>query len=580
MNMEEQIMPIVPFGKYKDKSVLDLLADANYVEWLKQQAWFPSQKQIYNIVVHQTIPTSNNAKTPEHNKLQNLFLNKSNQQKLLSKIYSIHLDVLKKLFADEDIIRCFDMRCFDINKIPVHNLDKTSIKFEDKFNWDMILYYNDNQSFRIISKLEIELIDKAKYKEQYDIKQQKKHDNNLLLFDRLIEAKIKLDEEEMNKYEEAMQKYSDKQEKYENDIKIYLQEKPQNEKDITNYENKLKTYENKRDKFITQKEEEICLEVGINYDNFVHWNLMPDKKDTKHTTQEKGQLLKIVNDKLNPFVKEFDRINEKPKFVEKLNIPTTPSLPNKPTLRYIQSQSGDIYELFEKCTKIFHMWNDNCSIKELTEHKKKYEASFKEHYDATFNQHYEKYREEYYRKLLNKYGGFYINKNKTQYDFTIDICNTRSAICCELKPTLSDDYPCVLRKLTTQIELTKNDKTTFETFHKKYILIIGNFTSANTSKDQLITIFKQSNIIIIFTDEIFESSKSHAIEYINTNTNTEQILFKNRLIEENKTLTDTLLKTQEKLLQAEEKIKQLEEEIQSLKAQKQSKSIKDYFGKK
>ena len=34
------------------------------------------------------------------------------------------------------------------------------------------------------------------------------------------------------------------------------------------------------------------------------------------------------------------------------------------------------------------------------------------------------------------------------------------------------------------------------------------------------------------------------------------------------------------ILQAEEKIKQLEEEISSLKSQKQSKNIKDYFGKK
>ena len=53
-----------------------------------------------------------------------------------------------------------------------------------------------------------------------------------------------------------------------------------------------------------------------------------------------------------------------------------------------------------------------------------------------------------------------------------------------------------------------------------------------------------------------------------------------QLIEENKFLTDNLLQTQQKLLQAEEKIIQLEEEIVSLKSQKQSKSIKDYFGKK
>ena len=99
----------------------------------------------------------------------------------------------------------------------------------------------------------------------------------------------------------------------------------------------------------------------------------------------------------------------------------------------------------------------------------------------------------------------------------------------------------------------------------------------------MITIFNQSDIKVIFTDEIFETSKSVAIKYVNTNTTTEQVLFENKLIEENKFLTDNLLQTQQKLLQAEEKIRHLEEEIQSLKNQKQSKSIKDikdYFVKK
>ena len=58
------------------------------------------------------------------------------------------------------------------------------------------------------------------------------------------------------------------------------------------------------------------------------------------------------------------------------------------------------------------------------------------------------------------------------------------------------------------------------------------------------------------------------------------MLFENKLIEENKFLTDNLLQTQQKLLQAEEKIRHLEEEITIIKNQKQSKSIKDYFGKK
>lgn len=137
-----------------------------------------------------------------------------------------------------------------------------------------------------------------------------------------------------------------------------------------------------------------------------------------------------------------------------------------------------------------------------------------------------------------------------------------------------------MRKLKTQIELTQNDKTNFEKLNKKYILIIGSFTSIDVSKEQLITIFKQSNIKVIFTYEIFETSTQVAIKCVNTNTNAEQVLFENKLIEENKFLTDNLLQTQQKLLQAEEKIKQLEEEILTLKTQKQPKNIKDYFGKK
>ena len=79
-------LPIVTFGKYKDKSVVELLADTNYVEWLTQQAWFSKHTTIYNIVVHQTIPASGNSKTPEHNRLQNMFLDESNRQKLLVKV--------------------------------------------------------------------------------------------------------------------------------------------------------------------------------------------------------------------------------------------------------------------------------------------------------------------------------------------------------------------------------------------------------------------------------------------------------------------------------------------------------------
>lgn len=63
---------IVPFGKYKDKPVELMAADRQYIEWLIQQPWFKERYgNIYNVVInYQAEPTE----TPEHNKIQMLFL--------------------------------------------------------------------------------------------------------------------------------------------------------------------------------------------------------------------------------------------------------------------------------------------------------------------------------------------------------------------------------------------------------------------------------------------------------------------------------------------------------------------------
>jgi len=587
--MEGQLLPIVPFGKYKDKSVLDLLADEKYVEWLKQQSWFSKQTQIYNIVVHQTISATNNSKTPEHNKLQNLFLDKNNQVKLLSKIFKVKINNLNNLFLDEDIVRCFGE-----NSIPefINNIDNTSIKFEDKFNWDLVLYYEDRQYIDILTNLEIEIFDREKYKKQYDIEENENYVISLSLIDKLIERRIKLDQEGMNEYNEKTIEYTYKLEKYEDDLKKFLQQKPQNDKAIEKYENELQIYKSKRNNFITQQQKLICQEFGINYKNFVNWYVIDTgyshlDKDNTHTTEEKTQLKEIVDNKLKPYITEYEKINTQPNFVRKINIPIKPSLPEKYDFKKsIPKCNAGGDDLFEKVYKNKYMrscyyYLDSVDI--LNEYKKKFENEYEKNYEKNFNEHYEKYRLHFYEDLIKKYCNENVRvykTNETQYKISIKICNYDYAVCCELKPTLSDDYPVVLRKLKTQIELTQNDKTHFEGINKKYILIIGCFTSINVSKEQLITIFKQSNINIIFTDDLFEPSTQVAIKYINRNTTTEQVLFENKLIEENKFLTDNLLQIQQKLLQAEEKMRNLEEEIQSLKSQKQSKSIKDYFGKK
>jgi hypothetical protein len=64
---------LVPFGKYKDKTVDLLLSDKQYMEWLNQQPWFKEKYiTIYNIVSGIQEPIE----TPEHNKIQGMFLDK------------------------------------------------------------------------------------------------------------------------------------------------------------------------------------------------------------------------------------------------------------------------------------------------------------------------------------------------------------------------------------------------------------------------------------------------------------------------------------------------------------------------
>ena len=76
---------------------------------------------------------------------------------------------------------------------------------------------------------------------------------------------------------------------------------------------------------------------------------------------------------------------------------------------------------------------------------------------------------------------------------------------CEVKPTLSDDYPVVLRKLRNQIALTSRPNNAGRRTHGHYVLIVGSFTSKSTTVDELITIFRQHDIRVIFACDILGS---------------------------------------------------------------------------
>jgi hypothetical protein len=67
-------IPLVKFGKYKNKPVTVLLSDTEYLNWCKsQQGLLQKYPVIYNIVYNIDNP-NNDTKTPAHNKIQNLFL--------------------------------------------------------------------------------------------------------------------------------------------------------------------------------------------------------------------------------------------------------------------------------------------------------------------------------------------------------------------------------------------------------------------------------------------------------------------------------------------------------------------------
>ena len=115
------IEPIVPFGKYKGQPITTLLADTEYLEWCKQQDVLKKYPIVYNIVynicVNQKIVNQNeNSKTPEHNKIQNLFLEEGNVKNLLVKVFKLKLNHL----------------CIDTDP-------KYSVKFEKQYNWDLFI---------------------------------------------------------------------------------------------------------------------------------------------------------------------------------------------------------------------------------------------------------------------------------------------------------------------------------------------------------------------------------------------------------------------------------------------------------
>jgi|DEB0MinimDraft_6_1074348.scaffolds.fasta_scaffold43915_2 uncharacterized protein (DUF3820 family) len=75
----------------------------------------------------------------------------------------------------------------------------------------------------------------------------------------------------------------------------------------------------------------------------------------------------------------------------------------------------------------------------------------------------------------------------------------------EIKPILSDDYPNVLRKMIQQVDFL--NKKRLHQYEREIILLVKDFSSSVTSKDELISIFKQHKINVLFVKDLYGDVK-------------------------------------------------------------------------
>jgi hypothetical protein len=134
--MDALEIPLVPFGKYKGKPVTTMMADQNYMNWAKNNHIFKEDTPIYNYVFNVVNITSNlDTPTPEHNEMQNLFLQKPTRDNLLNILYKTNT----KRDKAREILRNAEIPIPE--SLQSEQLDETFI-FETKNNWDMLIVFN------------------------------------------------------------------------------------------------------------------------------------------------------------------------------------------------------------------------------------------------------------------------------------------------------------------------------------------------------------------------------------------------------------------------------------------------------
>jgi len=99
-----------PFGKYKGQPLEVVLQDEAYVEWLTSQDWFRDRfPSLHTIIINQQEPQE----TPEHNRLQALFLDEGFRRRFCERIAYCPEDQVydSVLFEHHGVDVVMDFRC-------------------------------------------------------------------------------------------------------------------------------------------------------------------------------------------------------------------------------------------------------------------------------------------------------------------------------------------------------------------------------------------------------------------------------------------------------------------------------------
>lgn len=80
---------IMPFGKYKDRPLLDVLNDGKYVQWLICQPWFRDRYENLYVLITQGAQDADTP-TPEHNALQARFADQTYSTRVWAAAYNVN----------------------------------------------------------------------------------------------------------------------------------------------------------------------------------------------------------------------------------------------------------------------------------------------------------------------------------------------------------------------------------------------------------------------------------------------------------------------------------------------------------